>query len=260
MLSATQLLHLEGESIFQQTLDTQVLRVFENAQYRWFTLGGNAVQAIMAKAQPQTTLLAIPQALMIFLLWQPKTSRILNLGLGAGGLERALHHYHAFDMTAIEQQAEIITMAKNYFNLPARIAAINDNAESFLAHTKNTFDIILSDIYQQEQSPSALFEKPFYVNLVKKLTPTGCALVSININAQQLTSLLTILRRLNLHVSLIDFNDYKNIIVVISKLPLPDKIQLIRLNQQHIKSLNIDFSSAIEHMHTLPAAEHFIDQ
>ena len=151
-------------------------------------------------------------------------------------------------------------MAKNYFNLPARIAAINDNAESFLAHTKNTFDIILSDIYQQEQSPSALFEKPFYVNLVKKLTPTGCALVSININAQQLTSLLTILRRLNLHVSLIDFNDYKNIIVVISKLPLPDKTQLITLNQQHIKSLNIDFSSAIEHMHTLPAAEHFIDQ
>lgn len=260
MLSATQLLHLEGESIFQQTLDTQVLRVFENAQYRWFTLGGNAVQAIMAKAQPQTTLLAIPQALMIFLLWQPKTSRILNLGLGAGGLERALHHYHTFDITAIEQQAEIITMAKNYFNLPARVAAVNDTAESFLAKTKNTFDIILSDIYKQEQSPSALFEKPFYVNLAKKLTPTGCALVSININAQQLTYLLTLLRSMNLYVSLIDFNDYKHIIVVISKLPLPDKTQLITLNQQQIKSLNIDFSSYIERMHWLPEAKPFIDQ
>ena len=36
MLSAAQLLQLEGEVIFHQTLDKQVLRVFENTQYRWF--------------------------------------------------------------------------------------------------------------------------------------------------------------------------------------------------------------------------------
>ena len=246
--------------IFQQKLEKQICRVFENAQYRWFTLGGDAVQAIMAKAQPETILLAIPQALLIFTLWQSKAKSILNLGLGAGGLERALTHHYTFDITAIEQQAEIITMAKRYFNLPDSVLAIAETAESFLAKTKSTFDIILCDIYQQEQSPKALFSSTFYLNLSKKLTPTGCALVSVNSNAEQLTELLTKLRCLNLHISLIDFNDYKNIIVLLSKTPLPTKAQLITVNRQHVNAFNIDFSPYIERMHVIPAAKHFIDQ
>ena len=255
MLSAAQLLQLEGEVIFHQTLDKQVLRVFENTQYRWFTLGGDVVQAIMAKAQPEAILLAIPQALMMFVLWQSKAKTVLNLGLGAGGLERALTHHHDFNITAVEQQAKIITMAQHYFNLPDKVQVIADTAESFLAKTHHSFDVILCDIYQHERTPQALFHSKFYLNLSKKLTPTGCALVSINSNAEQLTSLLTILRSLHLHVSLIDFNDYKNIVVLISKAPLPNKTQLMTFNQQQASSLNMDFLPYIERTHAVPAAK-----
>lgn len=255
MLSAKQLLELKGHVIFQQQLDKQELRVFENSEYRWFTLGGNAVQAIMAKAQPEFPILAIPQALLIFILWQSKAKSVLNLGLGAGGLERALTRYSAFDITAIEQQAKVITIAKNFFDLPNNVTVIADTAESFLAKTSRTFDIILCDIYQYEQTPSVLFSQDFYLNLSKKLPPSGCALISLESNAEHLISLLTILRNLHLHISLIEFNDYKNIIVLTSKIPLPSKTQLMLLNKKQDNPLNIDFLPYIERIHSVASAK-----
>lgn len=254
MLSAKQLTLLQGDIIFQQRLDNQTLRVLENSQYRWFTLGGNAIQAIMSKAQPHACLLAVPQALLIFLLWRNNANSILNLGLGSAGLERTLNHYSAFNITAIEQQFDIIEMAKHYFNLPSNVMAITASAESYLAKTNNTFDIVLCDIYQQEKSPEALFSKSFYQNISKTLKPAGCALMSINISCQQqLTTLLAMLHTLNLNLALIDFSDYKHIVVIMSKAPLLNKTQLIALNQHKSAQLNIDFSLYIERMHFIPA-------
>ncbi|AZQ85148.1 methyltransferase domain-containing protein [Colwellia sp. Arc7-635] len=254
MLSATQLTQLQGEVIFQQTFDKQILKVFENIHYRWFTLGGSSIQAIMAKDQKHRSILAIPQALLIFLLWRENTQHILNLGLGAGGLERALNHYCAFNITAIEQQPEIIAMAKQFFSLPNNVISIAGSAQSYLAKKAGSFDVILCDVYQNEQSPDALFSKDFYHNISANLNDEGCALISINISSQQqLTTLLATLRSLKFHLALIDFTDYKNILIIISKCPLPDKNKLMIFNQKKLAALEIDFSPYIERIHVIPS-------
>lgn len=260
MLTAKELIALKGKTIFQHPFNEQTLKVIENSQYRWFTLGGNAVQAIMSKGQPNTCVLPVPQALLIFLLWRNSAKSILNLGLGAGGLERTLMHNHNFDITAVERQPEIINMAKEYFALPDNVKTIADCAESFLAATKNFFDIIICDLYQQEISPEALFTIDFYLNISKKLNAKGCALVSLSVDSQQqLVELLAKLKTLRLNLALIDFTDYKNIILIISKAPLPNKEKLSTTNKQKLNRTNMDFSHYIERMHIIPTLNAFVD-
>jgi spermidine synthase len=253
MLTATALNQLSGEIILEKDLNGQTLQVIENSKFRWFTLGGNSVQAIMSKEQPQACLLAIPQTLLIFLLWQSNTKSILNLGLGAGSIERALTNYHSFTITAVEQQPEIIKMVRSHFGLPNDIIVYEDCAGSFLTRNRKKFDAILCDIYQYEQSPSILFTEDFYRNVSESLTSSGCALLNINIESeQQLKQLITTLTTLHLNLAFIDFNDYKNIIIILSKSSLPNKQQLKECNQQVINQLNIDFSPQIERMHVIP--------
>lgn len=255
MLNVKQLTQLEGEVIFQQTLDNITLKVFENASYRWFTFGGDIVQAIMAKTQVHRSILAVPQALLIFLLWHENTKHILNLGLGAGGLERTLSHYRAFNITSIEQHPEIVTMAKQYFSLPDNVLSITDSAQSYLAKTSGDYDTIICDIYQNALSPEALFSESFYQNISKNLSDTGCAIISINIDSkQQLTTLLITLQRLEFHIMLHDFTDYKNILIIISKRHLPNKEELMALNKKKLAALAIDFSPYIERMHFIPSS------
>lgn len=255
MLNVKQLTQLQGKMIFQQTLDNKILKVFEDSNYRWFTFDGDIVQAIMEKTQVHRSILAVPQALLIFLLWHENAKHILNLGLGAGGLERTLSHHRAFDITSIDQHPEIITMAKQYFSLPDNVLSIVDSAQYYLAKTAGSFDTILCDVYQNEQSPETLFSQKFYQDISKNLNDTGCALISINIDSnQQLTTLLATLRSLEFHIALLDFADYKNILIIISKCHLPNKEALMALNQKKLATLPIDFSPYIERMHFIPSS------
>lgn len=135
-----------------------LLRILENDQYRWFTLGDDLViQGVMDKTQPSLLCTPVNQAMFISLLPLTADVQVLNLGSGSGCFDRALK-YCAIELTSVEISADIIAAAQNYFLLDETTPIINDCAEHFVTQCQQSFDVILIDIFSA-QSHQALLQK-----------------------------------------------------------------------------------------------------
>jgi len=214
--------------IHQQDINGSVLAVKETEQYRWFEYGGNVVQSLMSRVDPQQILTPVSQSLLVFLLWKSKPLKILNLGLGGASLERTLATMPSLLITSVESSQAVIDMAKSYFNLPRKVHVVCQKAEQFIqqAHTQpyTKYDVVLCDMFIDEKSPEFLFTYDFYFQL--KNIVVDNAVVMINLQAesdeQLLTALLEIKKQFP-YIALIEFDDYKNIVLICSLADIPTR-------------------------------------
>jgi spermidine synthase len=252
-LSAKTLDTITGQLIFEQALNDQHLRVFENKTYRWFTLGGDVIQAIMSLQQPEKALLPVPRAMLMFLLWQPQAKNILNLGLGAAGIERVLENCGITNMTSIESEQTIISMAKKYFNLPPSVLTKHAKAADYIAAKNERYDVILCDIFANEVMPNCLNQAEFYRNLSRRVIEQGSVLINIiAADNAHLIRLITVIKRYFSHVALIDFIDYRNILLIVRNAPLPEVSKLERINCANKDSRLPSFSQFISRIRYIP--------
>jgi len=242
-----------GKSLYRTHLSGELLEVREQDNYRWFHYGGDIVQAAIDTLNRENVLLPVPQSMLLFLLWHKSPLHLLNLGMGAGTIENALAEITDIQVTSVEAELEIIEMAKRYFLSPGKNNIIHNNAEDFLRATTQSYDIILCDIFFKQQSPMCLYSASYYQYLDEQLSGTGTVFINLfPENEENLLRILTASRPNFDHIALIKFDDYQNIILILSKVALPNKAQLTSWDNSPDKLSKISFKQHINNIYYVP--------
>lgn len=101
-----------------------------------------------------------------------KFENVLVLGVAGGSVIKTLANEIGFKgrITGVELDADIITIANDYFNLNEipNLTLINDDAFEFVLKTKEKYDLIIIDIFQDTVMPNFLFEE-FFINRINFL-------------------------------------------------------------------------------------------
>lgn len=113
------------------------------------------------------------------------STKVLCIGLAGGTIPRLLHHYYGngVSMEAVEIDAVATKLAKTHMGL-AEIPLLvhTQDGRQFLNFTKDQYDIIYVDAYQNElQIPWTLTTEEFWQTTKKRITSGG--LVAMNIAA-----------------------------------------------------------------------------
>lgn len=97
---------------------------------------------------------------------------ILILGVAGGSVIETLKKEIKFTgkITGVEIDATVIDLANKYFGLNKynNLEIVNDDAFEFVLKTKETYDLIVIDIFQDTNMPNFLFED-YFINRVNYL-------------------------------------------------------------------------------------------
>lgn len=146
--------HPLGALIARTEDDQGVVCIRQLGQHRFLTFGNAVEQSCFNISQPYRLEHVYTQAMMLGLLLQPASHSALVLGLGGGSLVRALRHaLPPLDITAIESRQSVLHMAQHWFGIepgdPA-LTLVCEDAAKFLGGSKDSFDLILADLYLSE--------------------------------------------------------------------------------------------------------------
>ena len=97
---------------------------------------------------------------------------ILVLGVAGGSVIETLKKEVKFEgkITGVEIDAAVIELARKYFGLGNynNVSIVNDDAFEFVLKTKEKYDLIVIDIFQDTTMPNFLFED-FFINRINFL-------------------------------------------------------------------------------------------
>ncbi|MGL2963667.1 spermidine synthase [Flavobacterium sp. RSB2_4_14] len=101
---------------------------------------------------------------------------VLVLGVAAGSVIKTLVDEIKFEgkITGVEIDKDIITIANDYFKLDTipNLEIVIDDAFEFVLKTKEKYDLIIIDIFQDTTMPNFLFED-FFINRINFLLKTN---------------------------------------------------------------------------------------
>jgi len=220
-----------GQAVCQRETASGPLKVFENEQYRWFTLAGEAIQGAMDKTQPEKVIMPTIQAMLLFLLWPKGSQKVLNLGLGSAAIERALATQAGIEVTSVELESEVVLMAEQFFQFKPPAPVVHACADAFIKQSSECFDVILIDLFSQELHPAFFNSAQFWQNTAQRLTQDGQVFINLYPKDEKdLLEVLLLLKPLYQHMLMIELKDFKNIILVASQQSL-SKINLENISQ-----------------------------
>ncbi|KAA1248181.1 spermidine synthase [Aquimarina sp. RZ0] len=113
------------------------------------------------------------------------SSEILLLGLGGGSVIQSLREdfKHIGKITAIEIDPVIINIAAQEFNIIPNhsLEIICDDALTYVDTCKNTYELIIIDIFIDNTVPQAFYEIALWEKLISLLKPQGYILFNAGI-------------------------------------------------------------------------------
>ena len=102
---------------------------------------------------------------------------ILVLGVAGGSVIKTLVNEINFEgkITGVEIDNSVITIANEYFHLDQikNLDIIIDDAFEFVLKTKNKYDVVIIDVFQDTKMPNFLFETFFINRICYLLQPKG---------------------------------------------------------------------------------------
>ena len=204
--------------------------VYQNNEHLWLTLNNNPqsdviIQGVMNKVSPEKVCVAIYQSMLLFLLIPINNLRILNLGLGTAGLERTLKHIESNTpylspvnlFESVEINPAIVSIAKQFFQLPNDHTVHLQCAEQFISLCNQKYDIIYIDIFSGEYHQTFIQNHSFWQSINRCIDDSGQAVINLNPQTgQDLKNILVLLRQYFKCIALIEFNEYNNIVLILS--------------------------------------------
>lgn len=103
---------------------------------------------------------------------RPDAKTALVLGLGGGVISNMLVSKN-IQVTAVELDSRIIEVAKQWFDLSAKIQVIEDDARHALYRLNSKYDIIVMDLFNGEVASSHVMSMEFFAKLKSMLNPDG---------------------------------------------------------------------------------------
>ncbi len=149
----------------------------------------DAVQSAIVKSAPQKLVLQNLQYLMGILLFIDTPKKFLLLGVGAGSLVHFLrHHFPHSHITGIELDENLLQVAQQSMLLPAaddRLDYVVADARNWVETCEQSFDLVVLDIFDGNQTPGWVFSREFTTQLQRCLTPKGALAYNLLINSER---------------------------------------------------------------------------
>jgi spermidine synthase len=124
---------------------------------------GNALQSVIDLQAPERLCLKNLQHLMFALLFIPAPQRILVLGTAAGSLLHYLrHHLPGARISAVDIDAELVDRMRQLRVLPLaddRLEYVHADAAAYIAASRQSFDLVLVDVFNGARSPAWLLRR-----------------------------------------------------------------------------------------------------
>ena len=148
-------------------------------------LGTEWIQGAMRIGKPNEIVLEYVQQMMMWLLFNDKPKRIVQLGLGGGALTRFCHsQFPDTRIIAVELNPKVIDICRLMFHLPpndGRLNVVEADALDFVkqhAHLGN-IDILQVDLYDEHASTPVLNTQEFYQLCADSLAPNGMMTINL---------------------------------------------------------------------------------
>lgn len=105
----------------------------------------------------------------------------LILGMGTGTYARQLRQYYPdMSITGVEIDQKITDLAGKYFEEPQDIPVDTYDGRAWLAASKDTYDVIMVDAYQDITIPFQMSSTEFFTMVKRHLNPGGVMVVNMN--------------------------------------------------------------------------------
>lgn len=156
------------------------------------TMGGREINALLTGTQgwqsgvyiddPTSLAFDYTRGIAEVIAAAPKKDRMLMLGGGAFTLPQHLATtYPHTHIDAVEIDPQLATIAKEHFQYqsPKNVTIIADDARAFLGYTKQTYDIIIVDVYSDVSVPFAVATTEYTAALKSHLQPGGAVVVNM---------------------------------------------------------------------------------
>lgn len=248
----------DSKLLFSNQLNKQHIEIHEYRKLRWLRIDGLSVQSVMHIEKPDNLISPINKAMCLGLIFPNQCETLLNIGVGGGAFERCFRSkLPDLMIDSIEANEIIIHLARDYFHLPYDYPVYNRQADNYLQTVDQDYDIILCDIFDDENHPQCLYEEGFYENAARNLASDG--VLSLNLtpkNEQDLVKLLLPLRKSFSWTRLLEINEHRNVIVFAGNQEVVDTSTLEHRCDSLGKKIGIDFLEMLTKIHTLPESRY----
>lgn len=158
----------------------------EESGVRFLHFGSEWVQGAMRVARPYALELEYTREMMACVLLRNEPgwpTRVLQVGLGAGSLAKFWHRYFPeTGQTIVEINSAVVAMAYQSFKLPrddARIDIHTADGVVWMSESKQKFDCIMVDGYDQHARFGALGTAAFYQDCRARLSKRGLLVLNL---------------------------------------------------------------------------------
>jgi len=153
-----------------------------------------------------------------------KSRNALLLGLGGGSVIKTLRDEFNFikKITAIEIDPVLIDLAANEFDIKTseQLDIINEDASEFVQTTSETFDLIIVDLFIDNQVPEVFYLTEFWANITRITSTNGYVIFNASVSqpSHNLLSNLTIFLKKSFSIELFTKVEGTNTILIAHKL------------------------------------------
>lgn len=159
-----------------------------------------------------------------------KPKRILILGLGGGASASYFaRRLEDVEIVAVESDAGVALMAKQYFALPDRVQVHVDDARRFLAADTHQYDLVLIDAFQFPYIPFQLTTQQFFEIVQQHMSPGAALLMNVGRKGGELDVVHAVASTLQTtfpHVSGVSPSGTTNTLLVATSHPLSASVGL----------------------------------
>lgn len=173
-----------GKHKIHRKVDDDVsVEVSEIDGVRSLHLGSETVQSSMRLSDPVELVLSYTRAMMAFLLFLPRPRHVVMIGLGGGSLAKYVYHrMSGTRTTVIEQQAQVIVAARQYFHVPGddeRFSVELGEGSTWVAEHPHCCDVLMVDGYDGNAQVEELCSEAFYADAREALSDPGILVLNL---------------------------------------------------------------------------------
>ena len=245
----------DGDTLLHSTREGDcVLQVHEHNDYRWVFTGGVSILSMMCLSAPADPVLPCNTAMLAALLFRTSPESVLNLGFGTGSNERFFFdRLPDTEIVSIDTSLSLANIARTHFQIGRDWPVIIQAADDYLDTNTRTFDLVLCDIFANEQHPQCLFNASFYTGIAHSLNPGGVMALNLSpADDGELLEILVAIRQSFSSVLLIKLPDCGNF-VLLAMQHRPPALKDMTIPLQFCKDrYQLDFSHILENLTVLP--------
>lgn len=171
-----------GKEIYR-TYDAEgPIVVYQDGDRRILAFGNEVEQSCVSLQDPSQLLHAYTQAMMLSLLLVSTLTRVLVLGLGGGGLVRALRrHCPDCRIEAVESREQVLDIAREFFFLPEDqiTSVVIADAAEYVAAGVQPNDLVLADLYLAQGMDARQTQREFLGDCRAGLSPGGLLVANL---------------------------------------------------------------------------------